>query len=170
MVVQGYNYMSGTRTANYDESITTPVYGIVFTSWEHVSVYANRIEGLAQGPVSPLVAGTRRVIGGVDWDVPGLQGVALNGRMLRTGGQYADAANNLSLPAWNRFDIGARYTFTLGATVENVANEKYWESAQGGFLSQGDPRVAKLSATVDFKASCPASRLMEAENDKDRHQ
>ena len=38
----------------------------------------------------------------------------------------------------------------LGATVENVANEKYWESAQGGFLSQGDPRVAKLSASVDF--------------------
>lgn len=94
---------------------------------------------------------------GVDWDVPGLQGVTLNGRMLRTGGQYADAANNLSLPAWNRFDVGARYTFTLdqrdvtiGATVENVANEKYWESAQGGFLSQGDPRVAKLSATIEF--------------------
>ena len=43
---------------------------------------------------------------GVDWDVPGLQGVALNARMLRTGGQYADAANNLSLPTWNRFDAG----------------------------------------------------------------
>ena len=25
---------------------------------------------------------------GADWDVPGLQGVALNARMLRTGGQY----------------------------------------------------------------------------------
>ncbi|MCS4315093.1 hypothetical protein M2397_005421 [Pseudomonas sp. BIGb0381] len=25
----------------------------------------------------------------VDWDVPVLQGVTLNGRMLRTGGQYA---------------------------------------------------------------------------------
>ena len=94
---------------------------------------------------------------GVDWDVPVLQGVTLNGRMLRTGGQYADAANNLSLPAWSRFDIGARDTFTLdqrdvtlGATVENVANEKYWASAQGGVLSQGDPRAAKLSATVDF--------------------
>lgn len=89
--------------------------------------------------------------------MPGLQGVSLSGRMLRTGGQYADAANNLSLPAWNRFDVGARYTFavdkrevTLGATVENVANQKYWESAQGGFLSQGDPRVAKLSASIDF--------------------
>ena len=267
IVVQGYNYMSGTRTANYDESITTPVYGLVFKPWEHVSFYANRIEGLAQGPTSPVNSGNRTVIGGgqpyaparskqieagvkvdmgtygatlgvyrieqpgagyvqvidattaryvregqqinkgvelnvfgepvsglrllggvtvmktelkdtqngandgnraigvpsfqlnanVDWDVPGLQGVTLNGRMLRTGGQYADAANNLSLPAWNRFDIGARYNFkvaqrdvTLGATVENVANEKYWESAQGGFLSQGDPRVAKLSATVDF--------------------
>ena len=267
LVVQGYNYMSGSRTANYDESITTPVYGIVFKPWEHVSVYANRIEGLAQGPTSPLTLGTRTIIGGgqayaparskqieagvkvdmgtygatlgvyrieqpgagysevvdadtaryvreglqinkgvelnvfgeplsglrllggvtvmktelkdtqngandgnraigvptfqlnagVDWDVPGLQGVSVNGRMLRTGGQYADAANNLSLPAWNRFDVGARYNFkvdqrdvTLGATVENVANTKYWESAQGGYLTQGDPRVAKLSATVDF--------------------
>ena len=267
MVVQGYNYASGTRTANYDESITTPVYGLVFKPWEHVSVYANRIEGLAQGPTSPLKLGVRTVIdggqayaparskqieagvkvdmgtygatlgvyrieqpgagysevvdattaryvreglqinkgvelnvfgepvsglrllggvtvmktelkdtqngandgnraigvpsfqlnAGVDWDVPGLEGVSLNGRMLRTGGQYADAANNLSLPAWNRFDVGARYNFkvaqrdvTVGATVENVANAKYWESAQGGFLSQGDPRVAKLSASVDF--------------------
>lgn len=267
MVVQAYNYMSGTRTSNYDESITTPVYGLVFKPWQHVSFYANRIEGLAQGPTSPVNSGNRTIIGGgqafaparsrqieagvkvdmgtygatlgvyrieqpgagyvqvidattaryvregqqinkgvelnvfgeplsglrllggvtvmktelkdtqngandgnraigvpsfqlnadVDWDVPGLQGVTLNGRWLRTGGQYADAANNLSLPTWNRFDMGARYNFqvaqrdvTLGATVENVANARYWESAQGGFLSQGDPRVAKLSATVDF--------------------
>lgn len=267
MVVQAYNYMSGTRTSNYDESITTPVYGLVFKPWQHVSFYANRIEGLAQGPTSPVNSGNRTIIGGgqafaparskqieagvkvdmgtygatlgvyrieqpgagyvqvidastaryvregqqinkgvelnvfgeplsglrllggvtvmktelkdtqngandgnraigvpsfqlnadVEWDVPGLQGVTLNSRWLRTGGQYADAANNLSLPTWNRFDIGARYNFkvakrdvTLGATVENVANTKYWESAQGGFLSQGDPRVAKLSATVDF--------------------
>ena len=267
MVVQAYNYMSGTRTSNYDESITTPVYGLVFKPWQHVSFYANRIEGLAQGPTSPVNSGNRTIIGGgqafaparsrqieagvkvdmgtygatlgvyrieqpgagyvqvidattaryvregqqinkgvelnvfgeplsglrllggvtvmktelkdtqngandgnraigvpsfqlnadVEWDVPGLQGVTLNGRWLRTGGQYADAANNLSLPTWNRFDVGARYNFkvakrdvTLGATMENVANTKYWESAQGGFLSQGDPRVAKLSATVDF--------------------
>jgi iron complex outermembrane receptor protein len=267
MVVQAYNYMSGTRTSNYDESITTPVYGLVFKPWQHVSFYANRIEGLAQGPTSPVNSGNRTIIGGgqafaparskqieagvkvdmgtygatlgvyrieqpgagyvqvidattaryvregqqinkgvelnvfgeplsglrllggvtvmktelkdtqngandgnraigvpsfqlnadVEWDVPGLQGVTLNGRWLRTGGQYADAANNLSLPTWNRFDVGARYNFkvaqrdvTLGATVENVANAKYWESAQGGFLSQGDPRIAKFSATVDF--------------------
>ncbi|WP_330564300.1 TonB-dependent siderophore receptor [Pseudomonas yamanorum] len=268
LVVQGFAYGTGTRTADYDKSITTPVYGLVFKPWDHVSFYANHIEGLAQGPTAPQTAGTapisnagqayaparskqteagvkvdmgtygatlgvyrieqptdgysqlsadglsatyvrqgeqvnkgvelnvfgepiaglrllggatiihtevngtqngandgNRAIGvpsfqlnaGVDWDVPGLQGVTVNGRMLRTGGQYADAANNLSLPAWNRFDVGARYTFkveqrdvTLGATVENVANTKYWESALGGYLTQGDPRVAKLSASIDF--------------------
>jgi iron complex outermembrane receptor protein len=267
LVVQGYAYGTGTRTDHYDESITTPVYGLVFKPWDHVSFYANRIEGLAQGPTAPTTFGPRivtnggevsaparskqleagvkvdmgtygaslgvyrieqpsdgytevvdattarfvregeqvnkgvevnvfgepinglRLISGVtvmdtelkktqgglndgnraigvptfqfnasaDWDVPGLQGVALNARMLRTGGQYADAANNLSLPAWNRFDAGARYAFkvqekdvTVRFGVENVANKKYWESAQGGFLTQGEPRVAKLSGSIDF--------------------
>lgn len=267
LVVQGFAYGTGTRTSKYDESITTPVYGIVFKPWEHVSLYANRIEGLAEGPTSPTSAGGRivtngnqafaparskqieagvkldmgtygaslgvyrieqpsdgftqvidsttavfvregeqvnkgvelnvfgepieglrlisgltvmdtelkktagglndgnRAIGvptfqfnaGVDWDVPGLQGVALDARMLRTGGQYADAANNLSLPTWNRFDAGARYAFkvqqkdvTVRLGVDNLTNEKYWESALGGYLTQGEPRVAKLSGTIDF--------------------
>jgi iron complex outermembrane receptor protein len=93
----------------------------------------------------------------VDWDVPGLPGVALNGRMLRTGGQYADQANTLSLPTWNRFDAGARYKFkverkdvTLRVNVENIADKNYWASANGGYLSQGDPRLVKFSGTVDF--------------------
>lgn len=270
LVVQGYSYApygSGSRNAAYDESITTPVYGIVFKPWDYVSFYVNRIEGLAEGPTAPTTFGSRVVTNGgqvyapartkqieagvkvdmgtygatlgvyrieqpsdgysvitgpttaefirqgeqvnkgvelnvfgepldglrlisgvtvmdtelkktqdgandgnhavgvptfqfnasVDWDVPGLQGVALNARMLRTGGQYADEANNLSLPTWNRFDAGARYAFkvqekdvTLRFNVENVANKKYWESAQGGYLTQGEPRVAKLSGTIDF--------------------
>lgn len=267
LIVEGYAYGSGTRTAKYDESITTPVYGIVFKPWDHVSFYANRIEGLAEGPTAPTTFGSRLVVNGgevsaparskqieagvkvdmgtygaslgvyrieqpsdgfteivnattarfvregeqvnkgvelnvfgepisglrlisgvtvmdtelkktqgglndgnhavgvptfqfnasADWDVPGLEGVALNARMLRTGGQYADEANNLSLPTWNRFDAGARYAFkvqekdvTLRFGVENLANKKYWESAQGGYLTQGEPRVAKLSGTIDF--------------------
>jgi len=93
----------------------------------------------------------------VDWDVPGLQGVSLNTRFLRTGGQYADQANNLSLPTWNRFDAGARYAFkvaekdvTLRVNVENIANKDYWASANGGYLTQGDPRLVKFSGTIDF--------------------
>lgn len=271
LLVENYAYESttgvgGGRTAKYDEAITTPVFGIVYKPVESVSIYANRIEGLAAGPTAPgtvinanesfapgrtkqveagvkldlqtfganlavfriekptdgytqtlsaadgstfgvyvrdgqqinrgvelsvfgeplpglrLMAGGTRLqselrgtAGGaadgnhaigvptfqlnatVDWDVPGLTGVALNGRMLRTGGQYADQANNLSLPTWNRFDAGARYKFkvehkdvTLRMNVENIANKNYWASANGGYLSQGDPRLVKFSGTVDF--------------------
>ncbi|WP_263263978.1 TonB-dependent siderophore receptor [Pseudomonas sp. RIT-PI-S] len=257
----GVNYPTydGSRNAFYDEAITTPVYGIVFKPWDHVSLYANRIEGLAQGPTAPeniglsnggeifapgrtkqleagvkfdwetygatlgafriekptdgyadngvyvvkgqqinkgielnvfgepidglrLMAGATRIdtkmedtgsdategnhaIGvptfqmnaSVDWDVPGLDGVALNARMLRTGGQYANAANTLTLPTWNRFDTGARYKFkvdqkdvTLRVNVENITDKNYWASANGGYLTQGEPRLVKFSGTVDF--------------------
>lgn len=262
--VQGFAYGTGTRTSVYDEAITTPVYGIVFKPWQHVSVYANRIEGLAQGDTAPVnsnivnpgevfapsrskqleagvkvdmgtygaslgvyrieqvgdgyesdigggrtryvvdgkqvnkgvetniygepISGLRLIAGltlmdtelkdtrngvndgnnavgvptfqfnaGADWDIPGIEGAALNARMLRTGGQYIDPANNLSIPTWNRFDAGARYTFnvaqkdiTLRANVQNLTNEKYWESAYGGYLAQGEPRTVKFSGTVDF--------------------
>lgn len=93
----------------------------------------------------------------VDWDVPGLNGLALNARALRTGGQYADQANTLSLPTWNRFDAGARYAFkverkavTLRMNVENITDKNYWASANGGYLTQGEPRLVKFSGTVDF--------------------
>lgn len=254
-----YGNNDGSRSALYNDSITTPVYGIVYKPIDTVSLYANRIEGLAQGPTAGgtvlnvgqsfppgrtkqleagikldmgsfganlaafriekptdgfidtttnffvrdgkqinrgvefsvygepleglrLLAGATRLeskledtAGGttdgnhaigvptflmnasVDWDVPGLQGVSLNTRFLRTGGQYADQANNLSLPSWNRFDAGARYAFkvaekdvTLRVNVENIANKDYWASANGGYLTQGDPRLVKFSGTIDF--------------------
>jgi iron complex outermembrane receptor protein len=250
----------GSRTSLYDESITTPVYGIVYKPTDTVSLYANRIEGLAKGPVASgsnitnlgeafppgrtkqleagikldmqsfganlgvfriekpsdgyvdstrnlfvrdgeqvnkgvelsvfgepieglrlMAGGTRmtselkKTSGGltdgnhaigvptfqlnasVDWDIPGLEGAALSARMLRTGGQYADQANNLSLPTWNRFDAGARYKLkvdqkdlTLRVNVENITDKNYWASANGGYLSQGDPRLVKFSGTIDF--------------------
>ncbi|MGY2185923.1 Ferrichrome receptor FcuA precursor [compost metagenome] len=254
--VDGWSSTSGARTSSYDASITTPVFGLVIKPWEHVSFYANRIEGLAKGPTPPttslnrddtfapvrskqIEAGVRldmgsygaslgvyrieqpssftqdgifrfdgqqlnkgielnlygepldglrllsgatvmkteiegsangindgnRAVGvprfqfnlGADWDVPGLEGAALSARMLRTGGQYLNAANTQSIPAWSRFDLGARYAFgfddrdvTLRANLENVANEAYWASANGGYLTQGTPRTLKVSVSVDF--------------------
>lgn len=241
----------------YVKSVTTPVYGIVFKATDSVSLYANRIEGLAQGPTAPAnvvnagemfppgrtkqleagikldkqtyganlavfriekpsdgytlgnrfirdgeqvnkgielsvfgepIDGLRLMAGGtrmtseqkktlngtndgnhaigvptfqlnasVDWDVPGVPGLALNARMLRTGGQFVDAANNLSLPTWNRFDAGARYKLkvsdkdlTLRVNVENITDKNYWASANGGYMTQGDPRLVKFSGTIDF--------------------
>ena len=250
----------GSRTSLYDKAVTTPVYGIVYKPTDTLSLYANRIEGLAQGPVASgtgitnigqafppgrtkqleagikldmqtfganlgvfriekptdgyvdsaldlyvregeqvnkglelsvfgePIAGLRLMAGGtrmtsevkntaggtndgnhavgvptfqlnasVDWDIPGLEGAAVSARMLRTGGQYADPANNLSLPTWNRFDVGARYKLrvdqkdlTLRVNVENVTDKNYWASANGGYLSQGDPRLVKFSGSIDF--------------------
>lgn len=255
IVSSAWSALTGKRTADYDESINTPVYGLVVKPTEYLSLYANRIEGLAPGPISSAsgnsgemfppyrskqieagikldwqtfganlgvyrieqpqlvtlnniasvdaqqrnrgieasvfgepLPGLRLVAGGTwidtelsgtakgvndgnravgvpqfqynvsaDWDVPGVEGLAVNGLMLRTGGQYYDSANDLGIPAWTRFDLGARYAFklderdlTLRAGIENVANKDYWESANGGYLTQGAPRTLKVSATVDF--------------------
>ncbi|MFJ4394710.1 TonB-dependent siderophore receptor [Pseudomonas sp. NPDC089396] len=262
--VDGWATATGVRNANYDESVTTPVYGLVIKPWEHVSFYANRIEGLAQGPTAPSsvsnanevfppkrskqveagvkldwnsfgatlgvyrieqpnsttfrepgaskdtfsmdgeqvnkgvelnmfgepIEGLRLLTGavfmhteldntangrndgnrapgvprfqynlGADWDVPGIAGAALNARVLRTGGQYVNTDNSLSIPAWTRVDLGGRYSFkmddkqvTLRANVENVANKAYWASAStsNNYLTQGTPRILRLSASVDF--------------------
>ena len=262
--VDGWATASGVRNADYDESVTTPVYGLVIKPWEHVSFYANRIEGLAQGPTAPSsvsnanevfppkrskqveagvkldwnsfgatlgvyrieqpnsttfrepgaskdtfsmdgeqvnkgvelnmfgepIEGLRLLTGavfmhteldntangrndgnrapgvprfqynlGADWDVPGIAGAALNARVLRTGGQYVNTDNSLSIPAWTRVDLGGRYSFkmddkqvTLRANVENVANKAYWASAStsNNYLTQGTPRILRLSASVDF--------------------
>lgn len=92
-----------------------------------------------------------------EYDIPGVTGLTATGKVIRTGSQYADEANNLELPAWTRLDLGVRYDMNLPvnnivwrAGVENVTNERYWSSANGGYLTQGDPREVKVSMTVDF--------------------
>ncbi|MCM8729354.1 TonB-dependent receptor [Hephaestia sp. GCM10023244] len=56
--VDAYNRTTRARTAHYDESATTPVIGIIARPTEHLSFYANRVEGLAQGPTAPTNANT----------------------------------------------------------------------------------------------------------------
>lgn len=91
----------------------------------------------------------------VDFDV--FEGLALTSRIVHTGPQYADAANKLELDAWTRLDLGASYQTELGANpfilranIENVTDADYWSSAGGGYLTQGNPLTAALSATVKF--------------------
>ncbi len=99
---------------------------------------------------------------GVDWAVPGTQGLSLNARAVHTAQQYADAANTQVVPAWSRLDIGAAYAFAIGASqtltirgrIENVANRDYWASSGGypgaGYLTLGAPRSFSLSGTLSF--------------------
>lgn len=98
---------------------------------------------------------------GAEWDIPGVKGLAVNARAVHTAGQYADAANTLRVPAWTRYDLGARYAtviadqaVTFRARVDNVTDRNYWASVGGypgyGYLVLGAPRTVTLSATVDF--------------------
>ncbi|MBH0113825.1 TonB-dependent siderophore receptor [Novosphingobium sp. YJ-S2-02] len=251
----------GEQTDKYDESATTPVFGLVLRPNEHVSVYANRIEALLQGPQAPsgtinsgeifapfaavqyeiggklqyenwmasiafyqtdrpqsftitqddgstlftldgkqrnkgmevtfngepvdglrLIAGfavsdakQKRTQGGiydglraigvptytananVEWDLAFVPGMTLTGRVMQTGKQYVDQANDLKVKDWTRFDLGARYVMavnetpvTLRAGIDNVADKRYWSSALGGYLVQGLPRTFKASVTVEY--------------------
>lgn len=47
----------GGETSRYDESATTPVIGLVVKPAHGLSLYANRIQGLVQGPVAPNQVG-----------------------------------------------------------------------------------------------------------------
>lgn len=52
MKVYGYDYNSGAENAAYEKSANSPMAGLVFKPVKGVSLYANYIEGLQQGPVA----------------------------------------------------------------------------------------------------------------------
>ncbi|WP_251978681.1 TonB-dependent receptor [Salinicola avicenniae] len=101
-----------------------------------------------------------RFVLGSEWDIPHVDRLTATGRVVRTGSQYADTANNLELDPWTRLDLGMRYTMPIGgadwvwrAGIDNVTDEDYWAGAStafAGYLIQGEPRTFKLSATVEF--------------------
>nr|WP_253252467.1 TonB-dependent receptor [Variovorax boronicumulans] len=92
---------------------------------------------------------------GVEWDVPHVQGLTLTGNAIFLSKQYINAENSLSVPGRTVFDLGARYSTSLGrhplvlrATVQNLTNKAYWAGSLGNGL--GAPRTFLLSASVDF--------------------
>ena len=52
--VESYSYFSGDLDTEYRENAVTPVAGLVVKPVRGLSLYANRIEALQQGPVAPL--------------------------------------------------------------------------------------------------------------------
>lgn len=95
---------------------------------------------------------------GLEWAVPGVPGLSLNGRVNHTGSSWFDTRNIAKVPAWTTVDLGARYASRIAgksvvfrAGVSNVANKAYWEGAWGtGRLNVGAPRTVHASATIDF--------------------
>jgi iron complex outermembrane receptor protein len=98
---------------------------------------------------------------GVEWDIPDVQGLSVDGRWIYTGTQAASADNSLELDSWNRIDIGGRWALAFGSTnmtirarIDNVTDKDYWASSGGSFganyLVLGGPRTYVLSASFDF--------------------
>jgi iron complex outermembrane receptor protein len=92
---------------------------------------------------------------GLDWDMPWVPGLSLNGRVINTSSTYYDAANLLRMPSWTRVDIGARYAtkvagkpLVLRANLENVVDKAYWVTST--YVTVGAPRTLMLSAQIDF--------------------
>lgn len=98
---------------------------------------------------------------GVEWDLPFVPGMTVDGRLIYTGEQYINAANTFDVDGWTRIDLGVRYEtmwdktpVTWRARVENVADESYWASVGGfpgaNYLVQGAPRTFMTNVTLDF--------------------
>lgn len=92
---------------------------------------------------------------GLDWDLPWVPGLSLNGRVINTSSTYYDAANLLRMPSWTRLDLGARYLTKIAgkpvvfrANLENVADKAYWVTST--YVTVGAPRTLMLSAQIDF--------------------
>ncbi|MFT8710748.1 TonB-dependent receptor [Komagataeibacter rhaeticus] len=95
--------------------------------------------------------------GNLEYDVPFIKGLTLVGRVISTGKQQFNNANTTHLPAWSRFDLGARYTFlaaskplTARFEVDNIGNQRYWASVYESDLVMGDPETFKFSISADL--------------------
>ncbi|WP_347881630.1 TonB-dependent siderophore receptor [Pseudomonas sp. GD03858] len=94
---------------------------------------------------------------GLEWDVPGLEGLTLTGNVTSQSKQYISNDNSLSIPGYTLFDAGARFTtqvasrpLTLRANISNLTDKDYWGVPLTQTLGLGAPRTYELSASVDF--------------------
>lgn len=94
---------------------------------------------------------------GMEWDIPGLDGLTLTGNVTSQSKQYINAENSLSIPGYTIFDVGARFVtqvankpVTLRANIANLGDKDYWGVPLTQTLGLGAPRTYQLSASVDF--------------------
>ncbi|YCH20225.1 TonB-dependent receptor [Pseudomonas sp. D1-3] len=96
-----------------------------------------------------------------DYQIPGVQGLSLLGGLQYSASKYADPSGTVKVGDYTVFNLGSRYTTrieghetVLRLSVDNLFDKRYWRDTGayqgGGYLFPGDPRTARLSATVSF--------------------
>jgi len=104
----------------------------------------------------PENAARRTASAFLNYDLPMLQGVSVNGGAFYTGRRPVNDLDQAWLPAVTIYTAGARYIthingrkWTLQLNVENLTDKKYWAAA-GTRLAAGAPRTFKLGIKVDL--------------------
>lgn len=96
----------------------------------------------------------------VEYAVPAVAGLKVNGIWQYSGKKAFDNANTVFVPGYHVFGLGAAYGMRIGgvatilrANVDNVTDKFYWRDVSpllGGYLLPGAPRTVKVSAQFDF--------------------
>ncbi len=96
------------------------------------------------------------VLGG-EWDVRAWPGLTLTGRYTKVDKQYASADNTQSIPAFDTYDLGLRYSTRVAGkstvfrvSIENVTDSSHWLAVRTGFLTRSTPRTALFSVSTEF--------------------
>jgi len=92
-----------------------------------------------------------------DYQVPGIEGLAVNAGFFYTGDRFANDINTFKVDGYVRADVGVRYGFDLGdqrltarLNVRNITNADFIEGTQLGSFNFGAPRAAIFSLTSEF--------------------
>ncbi|MGE7956018.1 TonB-dependent siderophore receptor [Pseudomonas sp. NPDC089530] len=96
-----------------------------------------------------------------DYALPWLDGLALLGGVQYSGSKYANHQGEVRTGSYAVFNIGSRYSTRIDGydtvfrlTVDNLFDKRYWRDAGDymgdGYLFQGPPLTARLSASINF--------------------
>ncbi|RYF23570.1 MAG: TonB-dependent receptor [Comamonadaceae bacterium] len=120
------------------------------------AVQSKTLNGANDGNKAIGVPDYSMVLGG-EWDLPALPGLTLTGRYTKVASQPASANNAQSIPGYDSYDLGLRYTTRLAGkatvfrlTVENVGDSSHWLAVRTGFLTRSTPRTALFSVSTEF--------------------
>jgi iron complex outermembrane receptor protein len=86
-----------------------------------------------------------------------LPGLAVNAAAYYIGERAVNPLNQVFIPGYTLFDLGASCTvklrgssLTVRLTGQNVAGKEYFSSTGGNVIAQGAPRMIKLSVSTRF--------------------
>nr|ELR5041576.1 TonB-dependent siderophore receptor [Providencia stuartii]ELR5082670.1 TonB-dependent siderophore receptor [Providencia stuartii] len=127
--------------------------GVTYIQAELTKTASGQNKGNEPVGVSPWVANI-----GVEYDIPSVSGLSINGNVNYHTRQYVNKENTHSIPSWTTVDVGSAYKTTVSNTpvtlrlnINNILNERYWSGvASYSTFAQGSPRTVMGSITVDF--------------------